>query len=159
MSLTPTACSIASFCSSFRFSFLKTHSTETPPDIDVFPKIILRCFSYSGFFNFSSASFCRSIIKRRLITISPFSIVLFSVGKSEIRNTKWSFSREIMSHSYGFLPYLKKCMCLAPSTTISSFPPQHPSKIRLKPKNYYIMRAIPYLEEDGQRRDYQTTQT
>ncbi|HJH27689.1 MAG TPA: hypothetical protein C5S37_13220 [Methanophagales archaeon] len=50
-------------------------------------------------------------------------------------------------------------VCLAPSTTISSFPPQHPSKIRLKPKNYYIMRAIPYLKEDGQRRDYQTTQT
>jgi SAM-dependent methyltransferase len=50
-------------------------------------------------------------------------------------------------------------MCLAPSTTISSFPPQQPSKIRLKPKSFYIMRAIPYLEEDGQRRDYQTTQT
>ena len=56
-------------------------------------------------------------------------------------------------------PYYSKGMCLAPSTTISSFPPQQPSKIRLKPKNYYIMRAIPYLEKDGQRRDYQTTQT
>jgi len=63
------------------------------------------------------------------------------------KNTLFFLAGTMINVTYSIIIGLviKIRMCLAPSTTISSFPPQQPSKIRLKPKNYYIMRAIPYL--------------